>query len=108
MGVVSCNDMGVLCEPIKADLKDGKILLSGSGGIFYEGTLSVTAIDKQDRGTVVLDGIAVTPLEPVDFKAIAAKPARKKVPAQTACIVIEIADREGNHIGRFAEANISQ
>jgi len=108
MGVVSCNDMGVLCGPIKADLKDGKLLLSGSGGVFYEGTLSITAIDKQERHTVVLDDIAVTPLEPVDFKAVAAKPARKKVPDQTARIVIEIVDKEGRHIGRFAEANISQ
>jgi len=108
LGIISCSDVGVLCEPMKATLKDGRLLLDGCGGVFYEGALRLTVIDKQNKTLAVLKGTPVTPMEAVDLKAISEKLIPIKVPAQAASVAIEIIDKQGNSIGQLANVDISR
>jgi len=66
--VIDCRDVGIICEPFLAEQSDGKIILSGSFGVFYEGYMELIFGDengKEIKGNPSL--VPITPLEEVNL-----------------------------------------
>ncbi len=68
LGIVNCSDAGVVCEALTAVRKGTGLNITGKFGVFYEGTLKVSAFDKKHTEIKELaSGINVSPLESLDL-----------------------------------------
>ena len=105
-GVVSCSNVGVICEPVTASVKDGLLSLTGSGGVFYTGTLRVSVVDAKGEAVVFADGINVSPLEALHFRTVVGNVLQEKVAVSATGIVIEVVDENGKIAGELAKAKI--
>jgi hypothetical protein len=101
--VMGCCDVGVICKPFSAELRDNKIFLSGSFGVFYEGHLGLIFCDENGEeiaGTQVL--IPVTPLKEVNLLSfddvIKPKDARQ--------VALHIYDVDKKFVGELARTQI--
>lgn len=68
LGMVDCSDVGVVCEALAAVHKGASLNITGKFGVFYEGTIKITAFDKNGREIEKLAaGIDVSPLESLNL-----------------------------------------
>jgi len=104
--VVSCDDIGVTCKPLSAELCNGKLILDGHFGIFYKGTAHLVFLDENDNEIKkITDKVPVTPLRPFVLSQI--KLAEDiNVPENAEKITIYLYDAKGQFIGELAGTEI--
>jgi hypothetical protein len=105
--VIACSKIGVVCEPLFAELEENSLSLKGKFGVFYNGTLEVILLDADNKLTETLSPkLKVTPLDPVNISALSQKLNSIKIPDKAAQIVIQLKDDQGIVVGQLAEAKI--
>ena len=107
--VVSCNNVGVACRTLIAELKkNGKLSLGGAYGVFYEGSIRFSLIDAEGKPTTLLKSVPVSPVKPVDMERISALLAQKKIPNSAVRVAVDLIDKSGKILGRLAETKITR
>jgi len=106
--VVTCTNIGVTCKPLSAELRDGKLILAGSFGIFYKGNMRLALLDGNDNEIKKApDELPVTPLQPLILSQI--KLAKDiKVPENAEKLAIYLYDMKGQFLGELAGTKISR
>jgi hypothetical protein len=105
--VEACNDVGIICEPFTAELKNGRFLLHGTFGIFYRGEMGLKLFDR-DGGELrlTISKIAVTPLEPVDLSGFRLRTSPMQIPEDAASAALIVYDKIGLVLGELARTPI--
>lgn len=103
-GVVDCSDAGVVCEPLSAVFDGSSINVSGKFGVFYEGSLKISALNKSGNEIEVLaSGIEVTPLKSVELSL---KLSGQANVSRIKAISVTLSDRNGKVVGELAKVSI--
>lgn len=95
------TDAGVVMHPLQAALENGKVRLSGSFGVFFEGHLVAHFYDEHGSSIGAASMAGVSPTEPVALD-IAVSP-----PAPAARVSLHLEDAAGVDRGALAEVPIS-
>lgn len=70
--VVACNDVGAVCVPFSARLKQGKIILNGRFGVFHRGHVKVVVTDRRaDPVDAEIGRFTVSPLRAFTLENVA-------------------------------------
>jgi len=107
--VVGCNGLGVACEPLKAALSEGKLILAGRFGVFYKAEAVLSLADG--RGKEVLRGqakLGVSPDEPLVLSPGSKLAQGVRVPAEAAKACLLLLDASGKPIAALASAEIQR
>jgi len=106
--VVTCSDIGVTCKPLSAELRNGKLILAGSFGIFYKGNMRLALLDgNDDEIKKVSVKLPVTPLRALVLSQT--KLAQDiKVPENAEKLAIYLYDTKGRLLGQLAGTKISR
>ena len=103
LGIVACGDAGVVCEALAAVRKGAGLNVTGKFGVFYEGTLKISAFDKDGGEIKVLAfGIDVSPLESFDLNLNIETDL-----SEVEVISVSLLDKNEKVIGELANALIS-
>jgi hypothetical protein len=109
--VVACSDVGVVCEPLSAELSGDTIFglnLEGSFGVFYKGYMQMVFLDENNKE--ILEGpkpkFPITPLEPVRPLKIAGVAGQIHIPKDAVKVALNVYDAKGRFAGKLAEAKI--
>jgi hypothetical protein len=96
------TDAGVVNKALTATTSGNSILLSGSFGVFFQGSLAAYVFDTRGGRTGVVPLQQVSPLDPVGL--------HKEIPASPAAarISIHLIDEQGIDRGSLGEAPISK
>jgi hypothetical protein len=104
--VVVCNDIGVTCKPLSAELQNGRLVLDGHFGIFYKGTAHLVFLDENDSEIKkVTDKVPVTPLQPFILSQTQLTE-DITIPENAAKLAIYVYDAKGEFIGELAKTPI--
>lgn len=105
-GVISCNEVGVICEPLKAEVTQNTLALTGKFGAFYEGTANICIVDRgEHHSEFSVKSIEVSPLEELNLNL---KIAISEELSRSAAILITLFDKNGNLIGELTNAVIKR
>ncbi len=100
--VVDCGDAGVVCEALAAVRKSASLNVTGKFGVFYEGTVTVSALDKDGRETKgLVFGIKVSPLKSFELDLNIASSIDLY---KAAAISVSLLDKNNKLIGELASA----
>jgi hypothetical protein len=105
--VIQCSDVGVTCEPLVAESKDGQLSLNGKYGVFYRGYMRLRFFDNEKR-EISTSSIKtpVSPLQSLDLSEISGDIAGIEVPNQARTVAISIHNEKGQRIGDLSQAEI--
>jgi hypothetical protein len=105
--VVACNDIGITCKPLSAELRDGRLFLDGHYGIFYKGHIRLVLLDENDNEIKEVSGdLAVTPLHPLNLSELAKSAEGITAAENAARVAIYVYDAKGQFLGELAETEI--
>ena len=105
--LVSCDNLGVTCKRLSAELRAGKFMLDGEYGIFYKGKLQLVFLDENNNEIKkVPDEPAVTPLEAVILAQMTKSAQETDVPENAAKVAIYVYDSKGRFLGELARTQI--
>ena len=105
-GVVDCSNVGVTCQPLTATLQGPSLKITGTFGLFYEGTLKVSTLDKNNREIKTLAaGTKVSPLNSFYLNMIVKDSSMKD--SHPAMVSVSLLDKNKNLIGELAKTAIS-
>jgi hypothetical protein len=105
--VIECNKIGVICEPLFAELKGNSLSLKGKFGVFYSGIMEVILLNADNQHLETLSPkLRATPLEPIDFSVLSEQLQKVKMPDKALQIMIQLKDNKGELVGQLAEAKI--
>ncbi len=105
--VLTCNDVGVICEKLTATARDGRLSVKGQFGVFHRGYLTPILSDAVgNRKELSTAKIAVSPLNALDVSGI--NPALKGIPLppETDTIELMIYSDHGKVMGKLTQAKI--
>jgi hypothetical protein len=104
LGIVDCSNSGVICEAPVVLRRASKIQITGKFGVFYEGNLSVIAVDEHGNNIKELaSGIRVSPVTDFDLNLNLPDPGKLN---EAKAIVISLYDQNKKLIGVLARAKI--
>ena len=105
--VVHCNDVGITCERLAAEVKAGALTLKGKFGVFHRGRAQLVFLDRQGRQTgEAVRRVSVTPLEPLDLSRISGPAVAVRVPTGAEKVAVILYDQKGNRLGELARASL--
>ncbi len=105
--VTACSDIGVTCKLMSAGLREGKLALDGSFGIFYKGTCRAVFLDKDDKEIQkVPDEMPVTPLQPLILSQVLKSDEGVLVPENAEKLAICLYDTNAKFLGEVARSQI--
>ncbi|MFQ5865563.1 MAG: DUF4380 domain-containing protein [bacterium] len=99
--IVDANELGVVNQPLEADVTDDTVNVTGVFGVFYSGNASVIFKTAENRVLYTSD---VIPVEPNHIFLL---DKRFNLPAKTSVIEIEVRDVEGKKLGVLAKVTVS-
>jgi hypothetical protein len=104
--VAACNDIGITCKKLSAELCDGRLAVKGLYGVFYKGNMRLAILDGNDNKIKeVGDEVSVTPLEAVVLSEL--KLAKvEKIPENAKKLAIYLYDAKGQFLGELDKAEI--
>ena len=103
--VVDCTEAGVVCRPLRAKAKGGKLELAGSFGVFYKGAVEMVLLDKAGKPVGKGgDRVVVTPAQPLILAKTALSAVAVPAGAATARLVVK--DPKGRVLGELTRAAI--
>ncbi|MHC4233223.1 MAG: DUF4380 domain-containing protein [Planctomycetota bacterium] len=106
VGVIDCTEAGVVCEPLTAKREGDTLNISGKFGVFYEGTISISAIDNNgNRMKTSASGIKVSPLERLDLNVNLDSATGV---SKAATVSVSVFDKNEKLIGKLADAVIAK
>ena len=104
--VTDCGDVGVICEPLSVVLKDSSLNITGRFGVFYNGSLKISALDKKGKDIETLSsGIEVSPLKALDLNVKIDNVADS---SKIKVISVVLLDKNNKLIGELAQDQISK
>lgn len=105
LGIIDCSDAGVVCKALAAVRKEKTLNITGRFGVFYQGTLEVSAFDNNGKKIKELaSGIDVSPLKSLNLNLnIENSPDLSK--AQV--ISVSLFDKNKKLIGELANTSVS-
>ena len=98
--VLDCTEVGVMCEPLHAEVSADRVVLRGRFGVFYEGTVAIAFADETGREVTrekVCDN--ASPLEPLVCDSVEV-PSPPDVAATAALVVFDDAGEALGVLGR--------
>ncbi|MBW8040795.1 MAG: DUF4380 domain-containing protein [Planctomycetes bacterium] len=105
--VVSCNDIGIVCEKLTASVKDRRLSISGRFGVFYQGDLVPVLYDSAGNKALLTDAkVKVSPLKSIDISSVNKALKNVKLPPKAREIELLIYDADGKAVGKLTEARI--
>ena len=106
MGVIDCTKAGVICRPLIAKLEGDTLNVTGTFGVFYDGTISISAIDNKGNliKTLATD-IKVSPLKAV---VLDLNVGNIKDLSQTASVSISLFNKNKEIVGKLVNAEITK
>jgi len=106
LGIIDCTDVGVICEPLTAMYKGSNLNITGKFGVFYEGTLKISAFDENGRKIKELfSDIDASPLENLVLNLNADVPTGL---SKIKTVSVTLLDKNEKPIGVLAEARVSR
>jgi hypothetical protein len=100
--VVACSDAGVICEPLRARVTDGKLELTGRFGVFAPGSLRGELFDAAGKQLASLDlNLATTPHAPVLLGV------KQSAPPEASAVALTLYDKAGRPIGELARTPLA-
>jgi hypothetical protein len=105
--VLTCNDVGVICEKLTATARDGRLRVRGRFGVFNRGYLTPILSDAVGNRTELSKiKIAVSPLNALDVSGM--NPALKRIPLPPEADALELVvySDHGKVIGKLTQARI--
>jgi hypothetical protein len=98
--------VGVVCEHLAAKLKGKTLNITGKFGVFYEGSLKISTIDKKGNPIKVLtSAIKVSPLESFDLNLNIDNLTDL---SEVEVVSISLLDKDGKLMGELADAVITR
>jgi hypothetical protein len=111
LAVLDCSNVGVICEPLSAELSGDTIFdltLKGHFGVFYKADMQMVFLDRNDRE--ILKGpkpkFPVSPIEPVQPPKIARVGGEIHIPENAVKVALNVYDTKGRFLGELARAQI--
>jgi len=105
--VTSCNEVGVMCEPLGAKVDGGKLAAQGSFGLFFEGTVDLVFLGQDGWPIGKVGGpIEVSPLEALEIVRILKTVGDVEVPEGAAKLVVNMHDKDTGFIGELGRTEI--
>jgi hypothetical protein len=95
------SDPGVVMRPLQATFDGGKVKLSGSFGVFFEGRLVAHFYDQHGASLGVMHVAKVSPTEPVTLESQLTPPTR------AVRVSLHLEDESGLDRGALEEVRIS-
>ena len=106
--VVTCNDMGIVCEELRAAINDRYLSVNGKFGVFYKGYLVPTIIDQSGNATELdIAKIEVNPLKELDVTILNTLLKETPLPAKSHTLALIIKDANGDVLGTLADVQIT-
>ncbi len=104
--VLDCTEVGVTCEPFTARLSDGKLVLGGRFGVFYQGTTAVEFLDA--AGKVLKEAKSQQPISPTEPLVLTDNVKLPQPPSGTVKVRLVIDDPSGKRLGKLAESDVAK
>ena len=102
---LSFKEVGVICEPLTAKLKGDTLNVTGTFGVFYDGTISISAIDNNGNLMKTLaTGINVSPLEDLELNVNIDSVTGV---SKAVTVSVSVFDKNEKLIGKLADAVIA-
>jgi hypothetical protein len=106
VGVIDCTEAGVTCEPLTAKREGDTLNISGKFGVFYDGTISISAIDNNgNRMKTLATGIKVSPLEGLELNVNLDSVTGV---SKASTVSISVFDKNEKLIGKLADTVIAE
>ena len=107
--VLSCNDAGVVCEPLRATLAAGKLLLTGRFGVFHKGSATLVLLDADGKKLPGPDiTLPITPLQPLTGQALTGLAADVSIPSKARQVELTILTASGEPAGSLGQTAIQR
>ncbi len=104
--VISCGDVGAVCKPLAVNIRDGKLNLEGTFGVFYKASCAIVFLNAKNKEIAALpQKISVTPLKTFALSRTI-KLGKTGVPENAAAVALYLKDKTGRTIGELARAPI--
>ena len=94
------TDAGVVMQPLRASLMNGKVSLAGSFGVFFKGHLVVHFYDQHGSSIATMPVAEVTPTEAVALET------QVTLPAKAARVSLHLEDESGVDRGALQEVRV--
>ena len=105
--ILACNDLGVTCKSLSATLSNGKFIIDGQFGVFYNANCHLVFLDENDSEIKKVNGaLPVTPLQPLIFSQMLLSAEDIDIPENAETLAIHLYDTKGNFLGQLAKTKI--
>ncbi|NQV35941.1 MAG: hypothetical protein HQ515_24835 [Phycisphaeraceae bacterium] len=105
--VVSCNDIGAVCEPLSARIDNGALLLNGKFGVFHRGLVHINLLDEQGKAIAFeARKISVSPLKAFELRDYTVTCSQTQAQASAKTIRLTVYNDEGHLIGKLTETMV--
>ena len=102
--VLDCTDVGVTCEPLVARLMEGKLILGGRFGVFFEATAGLVFRDSE--GSLLGPSKIRWPVTPSKPLVLSSELKAAAPPPDAASVELVVYDPSGQKLGRLARADL--
>jgi hypothetical protein len=107
--ILACNDLGVTCKSLSATLSNGKFIIDGQFGVFYNANCHLVFLDENENEIKKVNGaLPITPLQPLIFSQMLLSAEDIDIPENAETLAIHLYDAKGNLLGQLAKTEIAR